>query len=106
MFFCFKRHHYDKAPLLWLSNVLFWKSNNHPLFHAITSSLNAFDEYPVENFHSLLRSRTNRADDAELITRKARALDGEKATSAKFTSAFATSKKFNFSSAQLEELKM
>ena len=37
MFFCFKRHHYDKAPLVWLSNVLFWKSNNHPLFHAITT---------------------------------------------------------------------
>ncbi len=31
MFFCFKHHHYDKAPLVWLSDFLYWKSQDHPL---------------------------------------------------------------------------
>ncbi|XP_065055577.1 uncharacterized protein LOC135684101, partial [Rhopilema esculentum] len=88
MFFCYKRHHYNKAPLVWLSNILFWKANNHPLFQALLSSLNAFDEYPVENFHSLLRSQTVQSDDAELISRKAKGVDSNKTTSAKFSSAF------------------
>ncbi|XP_065054608.1 uncharacterized protein LOC135683316 [Rhopilema esculentum] len=66
MFFCYKRHPYNKAPLVWLSNILFWQAKNHPLFQALLSSLNAFDEYPVENFHSLLRSQTVQSDDAEL----------------------------------------
>ena len=26
MFFSFRRHHYDKSPLIWLSNVLYWQS--------------------------------------------------------------------------------
>ena len=67
MFFCFKRHHYDKAPLIWLSNFLYWKSIDHPLFHAITNSLNAFDEYPVENFHSILRAQKSHSDNGDLL---------------------------------------
>ena len=54
MFFCYKRHHCNKAPLVWLSNFLFWKKNDHPLFQTLMQQLNAFDEYPVENFHSIL----------------------------------------------------
>ena len=27
MFFCFHRKNYNKAPLFWLSNILFWKTN-------------------------------------------------------------------------------
>ena len=26
MFFCFRRRHYNKSPLIWLSNILFWKN--------------------------------------------------------------------------------
>ena len=33
----------------------YWKSTDHPLADVISSSFNAFDEYPVENFHSILR---------------------------------------------------
>ncbi|XP_065071280.1 uncharacterized protein LOC135695966 [Rhopilema esculentum] len=106
MFFCYKRHHYNKAPLVWLSNILFWKANNHPLFQALLRSLNAFDEYPVENFHSLLRSQTVQSDDAELISRKAKEVDSNKTTSAKFSSAFMRPKKFNFSSSKLKQLKI
>ena len=27
MFFCFHRKNYNKAPLFWLSNLLFWQTN-------------------------------------------------------------------------------
>ncbi|XP_065071763.1 uncharacterized protein LOC135696323 [Rhopilema esculentum] len=35
MFFCFRRRHYNKAPLVWLSNFLYWKQIGHPLFQLI-----------------------------------------------------------------------
>ena len=47
MFFCFRRRHYNKAPLVRLSNFLFWKQKNHPLYHLIMTHLNVIDEYPV-----------------------------------------------------------
>ena len=47
MFMVFRRRHYDKALLVALSAFMYSKENDHPL-----------DEYPVENFHSILRSGT------------------------------------------------
>ena len=38
-------------------------------------SLNAFDEYPIENVHSSLRDQTSEADSGELLRKKAKALD-------------------------------
>ena len=70
MFFCFRRHHYDKAPLVWLSNFLYWKSIDHPLYHNMMNMLNAFDEYPIENFHSLLRVQTYDHDNGDTLCRK------------------------------------
>ena len=35
MFFCYRRHHYNKAPLVWLSNFLFWEKQQHPLFDTL-----------------------------------------------------------------------
>ena len=96
MFFCYRRHHYKKVPLIWLSNVLYWKST--PLFELLVTTFNAVDEYPVENFHSLLRSQTNQSDDTDLTSRKAKARDSSKATSATFSSSFLTPKNFTCSS--------
>ena len=106
MFFCFKRHHYNKAPLVWLSNLLYWKSKDHPLFHTLMTHLNAFDEYPVENFHSTLRAQTSHSDSGDLLHQKARALDSNKATSTNFCSVFSVPKKYTFSRSGLEELKL
>ena len=106
MFFCFKRHHYNKAPLVWLSNLLHWKSKDHPLFHTLMTQLNAFDEYPVENFHSILRAQTSHSDSGDLLHQKARALDSNKATSTNFCSVFSVPKKYTFSRSGLEELKL
>ena len=103
---CFKRYHYDKAPLIWLSNFLYWKSIDHPLFHAITNSLNAFDEYPVENFHSILRAQTSHSDNGDLLCQKARALDSNKAPPCNFISVYAIPKQHAFSRGRLDELKL
>ena len=32
MFYCFNRRHYDKAPLIWLSNVLYWQKYRPDIF--------------------------------------------------------------------------
>ena len=34
--------------------------------------LNAFDEYPVENFHSLLQAQSHEHDNGDTICRKAK----------------------------------
>ena len=31
MFWIYKRKHYDKSPLIWLSQRIYWKNINHPL---------------------------------------------------------------------------
>ena len=51
---------------------------DQPRYYTLMNSLNAFDEYPVENFHSILRAQTSEADDGELLRRKAKSLDFSK----------------------------
>ena len=72
-FMVFHRRHYDKAILVILSHLMYWKEKNHPMNNTLHQALAAFDEYPVENFHSLLRaSWTNATDNAEQISLKAK----------------------------------
>jgi len=54
----FQRHNYDKILLAFLSDVYYWKSINHPIIETLKNNLNMFDEYVIENFHSLLRRHT------------------------------------------------
>ena len=51
-------------------------------------NLNAFDEYPVENFHSILPAQTHECDNGELLRQKAKAIDGNKVTAGNFASVF------------------
>ena len=37
----------------------YWTKTKHPIISILKTHLNAFDEYPVENFHSLVRRKTN-----------------------------------------------
>ena len=62
IFLMYQRRHYDKAPLISLSNIEYWKSIDHPLVSTLLSYACAFDEYPVENFHSVLRAHTHFSD--------------------------------------------
>jgi len=45
--------------LAFLSDIQYWTQINHLIFLTLKKYLNAFDEYPVENFHSLVRRQTN-----------------------------------------------
>ena len=63
MFFTFRRTHYNKNPLKWLSDYLYWNTQGHPLDGIFDRFLSILDEYPVENFHSRIRPRTNAYDD-------------------------------------------
>ncbi|GET64460.1 hypothetical protein GLOIN_2v1830060 [Rhizophagus irregularis DAOM 181602=DAOM 197198] len=55
----FQWHNYDKIMLAFLSDIHYWKKINHPIIHTLKTHLNTFDEYPVENYHSILRRHTN-----------------------------------------------
>ena len=63
----FRRRHYNKALLALLSTFLHLEENDHALCDTLRKHLVAFDEYPVENFHSLLRRRTKDTDSANVI---------------------------------------
>ena len=88
MFLVFRRRHYDKAPVIALSNLEYWKGINHPVVEALFSSLYCFDEYAVENFHSVLRSQTKIHDNEKRITLAAREIDGRKHDLSDFQAAF------------------
>lgn len=106
MFAVFRRRHYDKAPLIGLSNIEHWKTSDHPILTAISSSLSAFDEYPVENFHSLLRARTKEIDDAKKINLAAREIDARKHELHDFHTTFVPSKKYSYSKKKIQALKL
>ena len=105
MMMVFRRRHYDKALLIALSNFHYWHEKDHPLHQVIQQFLVALDEYPVENFHSVLRARTNETDMAEQIQEKAREIDACKTEMLEFQSSFVPPRKFNFSQKWIDSLK-
>ena len=60
MFFCFRRRHYNKSPLIWLSNILFWKNGggNREIYNLSSLNLNVIDMYYVEHVPSVIRRQT------------------------------------------------
>ena len=82
------------------------REKKHPINEVIQHFLVAFDEYPVENFHSLLRARTNETDTAEQIRIKAKEIDAWKKDLQDFQSAFVPARRFNFSSRRKDNLKV
>ena len=72
----FNHHNYDKILLAFLSDVHYWKQIQHPIINTLKNYLNSFDEYPVENFHSLLRRHTtSKVSTANSLRRDAIFLD-------------------------------
>lgn len=70
MFYCFPRYHNNKAALVWLSNVLFWKRNNRDMYRFLQRHITTTDEYPVENTHSIIRAQTTDGNDASMLQKK------------------------------------
>ena len=50
---------YNKIPLAFISDYIYWKENNHPMAEVLEKYLVNFNEYCVENFHSRLCANIN-----------------------------------------------
>jgi hypothetical protein len=59
LFIRMRRKNYDKAPLIFLSDIIYWETISHPLLECMRNNLPFFNEYFVENFHSSLRRQTS-----------------------------------------------
>jgi hypothetical protein len=66
-----KRRNYNKAPLIFLSDIFYWQDKQHPMAQAIRKYLVAFSDYPVENMHSRIRRRISKGADGETIKKQA-----------------------------------
>ncbi|UZO02223.1 uncharacterized protein OCT59_020713 [Rhizophagus irregularis] len=73
-----RRHNYNKAPLMFLSDVFYWTSKNHPIINILKNNLPIFNDYFVENFHSSLRHQTAESNSELQIIQKAKIIDAEK----------------------------
>ena len=105
MFLCFYRRHYNGSPLVWFSNLLFWKENNNELYNTLKSFINIEDEYPVENCHSIIRSSTNSWDMPEQLSFKVKSIFASKKRQHNFRSYFTQPKSFTFSRKELKSSK-
>ena len=106
MFLMYRRRHYDKAPLIALSNIEYWKSIDHPLVSTLLSYVCAFEEYPVENFHSVLRAHTHITDTPEMISFASNEIDAQKDELRNFQSTFVPKRKQNFKHKNIDFLKI
>ncbi|RIB01256.1 hypothetical protein C2G38_2256270, partial [Gigaspora rosea] len=71
----FDRKNYTKAPLMFLSDIFYWESINHPILEAIKAQLPKFSDSTVEIFHSFLRRSTQKHTEAQQIINYGRYLN-------------------------------
>ena len=106
MFFCFRRRHYNKSPLIWLSNILFWKNGggNRGIYDVFSTNLNVIDEYFVEHVHSVIRRQTKVSDSDEQVQEKVHGIFASSERQANWRSIFTPTKNSVFSRQQLTSL--
>lgn len=91
MFFCFRRRHYNKSPLIWLSNLF-------------SSNVNVIDEYFVEHVHSVIRRQTKVSDSDEQVREKVHGIFACSVRQSNWRGTFTSSKNSVFSRQQLTSL--
>ena len=90
------RKNYNKIMLVFLSDTLIWKESGNPIMKAFYENLNLIDEYPVENFHSLVRRSTAlKVTSPETLRRHGINIDYEKHEN-EFIQNFITDKCYTF----------
>ncbi|RIB20874.1 hypothetical protein C2G38_1152209 [Gigaspora rosea] len=72
VFFRFNHKNYSKAPLMFLSDIFYWESNNHPILETIMAELPKFSDSTIEIFHSLLRRSTQKHTETQQIIKYGR----------------------------------
>ena len=83
-----RRHNYNKAPLIFLSDVFYWTSKKHPIINILRNNLPIFNDYFVENFHSSLRYQTVESNSESQIIQKAKIIDVERNNDSSFETSF------------------
>ena len=76
------------------------------LYKLLRNYITIFDEYPVENTHSILRAQTKSSDSADQLRKKAKTIFQSKEKQCNFRSFFTAPKQFSFSHNQLQFLKV
>lgn len=106
MMYSFRRHHYNKVLLVWLSFIKFWESNEHThdIYNNFAHHLNIIDESTVEYVHSVIRRHTTDSATDEQLTETIKAVFGTSARQSNFRQMFAPPKNYVFSRVQLKYL--
>ncbi|RIB13262.1 hypothetical protein C2G38_2041125 [Gigaspora rosea] len=66
-----KRKNYNKAPLVFLSDIFYWNGINHPFLNVLQEHLTCFTEYFVKNVHSKIRANTSQNATVDNIIKQA-----------------------------------
>ena len=103
LFARFKRKNYNKAPLVFLSDVWYWESIDHPILKVLKDHLVVFNDYPVENFHSLIRRQTQETDTSKQLSNTAHVINYLRHDNV-FRRAFVTTKRYPYSKQDLTGL--
>ncbi|GBB88523.1 hypothetical protein RclHR1_15040009 [Rhizophagus clarus] len=98
-----QRHNYNKASLIFLSDVFYWTINKHPIIDILKNNLPIFNDYFVENFHSSLRYQTAESNTEKQIIQKAKIIDIER-NDEEFKSAFINTRNTKISKVKLISL--
>jgi hypothetical protein len=95
-----KRRNYNKVPLIFLSDVWYWNNINHPIIEILKRHLTTFNDYPVENYHSLIRRQTRETDTAEQLSKAAHVINHLRHDNI-FQKTFVTKKSYPYSKKEL-----
>ena len=106
MFTCLPHQIYNKAPLIQINMCSHWGKHAPQLYTILRNYTAIFDEYLVENTHSILHSKTKGSDSADELRKRAKSIFQSKGKQSDYRSFFITPRQFSFSHNQLRLLKV
>ena len=62
---------YNKASLVFLSDIFYWQDNHHPFADTIKNYLSCFNDYYIKNIYSRIRANTSSNATVESIIKQA-----------------------------------
>ena len=83
-----------------------WGKHTPQLYNILRNYIAIFDEYLVENTHSILHSQTKGSDSADELRKRAKSVFQSKGKQSDYRSFFITPRQFSFSHNQLRLLKV
>ena len=83
-----------------------WGKHAPQLYNILRNYIAIFDEYLVENTHSILHSQTKGSDSADELRKRAKSVFQSKGKQSDYRSFFITPRQFSFSHNQLRLLKV